>query len=125
MSKGMLSASRKIPAQISKKQEEEIIEISKKAARALNTSGVVRIDYLINKKTNQVYINEINTIPGSLSFYLWEPVGKKYSELLDDIIKDGIKEYKKKLKRTYSFDSNILSNYNGCKGAKGMKGKLR
>lgn len=124
-SKGMLSASRKIPADISKGEEKTIIDTSIKAARALNTSGVVRIDYLINKKTKEVYINEVNTIPGSLSFYLWEPVGKKYSDLLDEIITIAIREYKEKEKKTYSFDTNILSNYSGTKGMKGIKGNKR
>lgn len=124
-SKGMLSASRKIPADISKDEEKTIIDTSIKAARALNTSGVVRIDYLINKKTKEVYINEVNTIPGSLSFYLWEPAGKKYSDLLDEIITIAIREYKEKEKKTYSFDTNILSNYSGTKGMKGIKGNKR
>ena len=96
---------------------------SKKVIRLLNLSGVCRIDYLIDKKNNKLYINEPNTIPGSLSFYLWKPVGKKYSELLDDMITMSIKEYKNKSNKIYSFESNILSNY-GIKGLKGMKGKL-
>ena len=124
-SKGMVSTNRIIPANIDKKLKEEIINMTKQAARVLNTSGVARIDYLIDKKKKKAYINEINTIPGSLSFYLWEPTGKKYSELLDDIITLAIKNYKKRSKMTFSFDSNILQNYNGSKGAKGMKGKLR
>lgn len=118
-SKGMASASRVIPARISDELEKEIKEISKKAFSALNLSGLCRIDYLIDKKKNKVYINEPNTIPGSLAFYLWEPIGKNYEQLLDDMINIAIKEYKNKLKKTYSFDTNILSNYNGIKGSKG------
>ena len=120
-SKGMASASRIIPARISKKLEEEIKETSKQAFKALNLGGVCRIDYLIDKKTNKFYINEPNTIPGSLSFYLWDPKGKKYTDLLDDMISLCIKDYKNKSKKIYSFESNILSNY----GIKGMKGKLK
>lgn len=122
-SKGMASASRIIPARIDDKLTKEIEETSKKVFRLLNLSGVCRIDYLIDKKNNKLYINEPNTIPGSLSFYLWNPVGKKYSELLDDMITMSIKEYKNKSNKIYSFESNILSNY-GIKGLKGMKGKL-
>lgn len=121
-SKGMASASRVIPARISEKLEEEVKDISKKAFKALNLSGLCRIDYLIDKKNNKVYINEPNTIPGSLAFYLWEPIGKSYEQLLDDMINIAIKEYKNKLKKIYSFDTNILSNYNGVKG---VKGKLK
>ena len=119
-SKGMASASRIIPARISNELEEKIKETSKAAFKALNLSGVCRIDYLIDKKTNKYYINEPNTIPGSLSFYLWEPDGKKYMDLLDELITLAIKDYKNRARKIYSFESNILSNY-GIKGAKGLK----
>ena len=119
-SKGMASASRIIPARISKDLEEKIKETSRSAFKALNLSGICRIDYLIDKKTNKFYINEPNTIPGSLSFYLWEPTGKKYTDLLDDLITLAIKDYKNRSRKIYSFESNILSNY-GIKGAKGIK----
>ena len=124
-SKGMASASRIIPARISDKLTAEVKELSKKVFRILNLSGVCRIDFLIDKKTNKLYINEPNTIPGSLAFYLWEPIGKNYPELLDDMINICIKDYKKRSKKTYSFETNILSGYSGAKGLKGMKGKLR
>ena len=121
-SKGMASASRVIPARIDSETENTIKEISKKAFVALNLSGVCRIDYLIDKKTKKVYINEPNTNPGSLSFYLWEPTGKKYEELLDEMINLAIKDYKYRSKKTYSFSTNILSNFrNGLKGAKKLK----
>ena len=119
--KGMSGSSRKIPADISKKMQEEIVNIAKKAFLALGNSGVVRIDFLIDNETKKVYINEINTCPGSLSFYLWEPSNKKYSELLDELIKIGIRNYQYKQKKINSFDSNILSNFNGTKGVKGTK----
>ncbi|MBR6690501.1 MAG: D-alanine--D-alanine ligase [Bacilli bacterium] len=119
-SKGMASASRIIPARISKEMENNIKETSKKAFKALNLGGVCRIDYLIDKKTKKYYINEPNTIPGSLAFYLWEKTGKKYEDLLDEMITLCIKDYKNRSKKVYSFESNILSNY-GVKGLKGMK----
>ena len=80
--------------------------------------GMEQIDYLIDKKTEKVYINEPNTIPGSLSFYLWEPKGKKYKDLLDDLITMSIKEYKNKLKKTYCFDTNILKDFKLKSGVK-------
>lgn len=121
-SKGMASASRIIPARIDSEMESEVKELSKKVFTALNLSGVCRIDFLIDKVSKKVYINEPNTNPGSLSFYLWEPVGKKYNELLDDMINIAIKDYKARSKKTYSFSTNILSNYkNGLKGAKKLK----
>ena len=84
-------------------------------------SGVCRIDYLIDKKTNKFYVNEPNTIPGSLAFYLWKEDGLKYSDLLEEMISIAVKEYKNKLKKTRSFDSNILEGFNGSKGTKGIK----
>jgi D-alanine-D-alanine ligase len=121
-SKGMASTSRIIPARISDKMTEDIKETSKKVFRVLNLGGVCRIDYLIDKKNKKFYVNEPNTIPGSLSFYLWEPVGKPYSELLDDMINIAIKDFKNRSSKTYSFDTNILNN---CNGLKGSKGKLK
>ncbi len=119
-SKGMASASRIIPARISKEMTENIQETSKQAFKALNLGGVCRIDYLIDKKTKKYYINEPNTIPGSLAFYLWEKTDKKYEDLLDEMITLCIKDYKNRHKKIYSFENNILSNY-GVKGLKGMK----
>lgn len=121
-SKGMVNAKRVIPADISEKLKQEVEETSKKAFKALGASGVIRIDYLYDKKSKKLYVNELNTIPGSLSFYLWTPLKKKYPELLDDLINISVKRYKKNLKKTKSFESNILSSYNGSKGS---KGKLR
>ncbi len=122
-SKGMLSASRKIPADIGDKLTNEVKDIAVKAFKALNLSGDVRIDFLIDSKKKKIYINEVNTIPGSLAFYLWEPVGKDYTELLDELINVAIKDYKKRMNKTHSFETNILSGYNGTlKGLKGTKG---
>ena len=121
-SKGMASASRIVPARISKELTHDIEETSKKVFKALNMSGVVRIDYLIDKKTNKFYVNEPNTIPGSLAFYLWKEAGLKYKDLLEEMISIAVKEYKNKLKKTRSFDSNILEGFSGSKGSKGLKG---
>ena len=122
-SKGMASASRIIPARIDNDTEAKVRKIASDAFKALNLSGVCRIDFLIDKETRNVYINEPNTIPGSLSFYLWEPTGKEYSQLLDDIITLAIKDYKAKHKKIYSFETNILAGY--ANGIKGAKGKLK
>ncbi len=121
-SKGMASTNRIIPARIDQKISDKIEKYSVKAFKALGASGVVRIDYLMDKKSKEVYINELNTIPGSLAFYLWTEKGKAYTELLDEIINLGIKRYKKKEKKTTSFDTNILNSFNGFSGSKGAKG---
>lgn len=111
-----------IPAKISDKMTNEIYKISKDVFRVLNLKGVCRIDYLVNSKTKEIYVNEPNTIPGSLGFYLYKPKGKDYKTLTDELIKTAIKDYKNESRKTSSFTSNILSNYNGSKGfKKGVK----
>lgn len=115
-SKGMASTNRILPARLDDKLTEEVRNLSKQIFRILNSTGVVRIDFLVDSKTKKVYTNEINTIPGSLSFYLWEASGKTYTEMLDEIINLAIKTYKKRKVKVFSFESNILSNFNGTKG---------
>lgn len=122
---GKGTSDRIIPARITDEVKNKVEDLAKKTFVALNLSGVARIDFLINKKTNEIYVNEPNTIPGSLSFYLWEPKGKKYETLLDEMITTTIKDYKNNSKKISSFETNVLSNFNGTKGLKGSKGKLR
>lgn len=121
-SKGMASTDRIIPADISDKLKEEIKGYALKAFKALGMSGVVRIDFLVDSKKDKAYINEVNACPGSLSFYLWDKVGKDYPELLDEMINIAIKDYKTRTNKVHSFDSNILQNFNGVKGSKGKFG---
>lgn len=121
-SKGMASASRVVPAKIEDSLRNQVEEIAVKAFKSLKSSGVVRIDFLIDKDKKKVYINEVNNIPGSLSFYLWSPIGKDYPELLDDMINIGIKDYKKRTEKVHSFESNILKGFSEMGGAKGMAG---
>lgn len=117
-SKGMEATSRVIPARISAELTKEIKDTSLKVCDVLNLSGVVRIDFLIDGKTNKFYVNEPNTIPGSLAFYLWKYDGLEYRELLNEIIDLALKEYKQRVKKVNSFESNILENFNGSKGVK-------
>ena len=126
-SKGMASTSRKLPADLSEKTRKVVEDIAIRAFKGLGSAGNSRIDFLIDEKTNKVYINEINSIPGSLAFYLWDAKDINFTQVLDDMINIGIKDYKKRLSKTHSFESNILQGFaaNGVKGAKGVKGKLR
>lgn len=127
-SKGMASANRKIPADLSEKTRNEIEEIAHTAFKVLGSAGNSRIDFLIDDKTSKVYINEINSIPGSLAFYLWDAKGVDFTSVLDDMINTGIKDYKKRISKTHSFETNILAGFasnGGVKGMKGAKGKLR
>lgn len=119
-SKGMATLKRKIPAEITAEQEEFIRKTAVDAFKYLGCCGVTRIDFMIDMEDNKVYLNEINTIPGSLAFYLWEPKGVKYTELLDRLINLALKRYRKNEKINYSFETNILS-MGGSFGAKGSK----
>lgn len=117
-SKGMASTGRKIPADLDEKIKKQMEDMALKAARVLNISGVVRIDFMLDKKTNKLYLNELNIIPGSLAFYLWKSKGIEYKELLDRIINIGIRKYQNKDKKLSSFETNVLQNFNGTKGVK-------
>ncbi|MFA5603275.1 MAG: D-alanine--D-alanine ligase family protein [Bacilli bacterium] len=123
--KGMVATNRIIPARISEKLYEEVKDLAKETFKIMNLSGVARIDFLIDKKKEKVYVNEPNTIPGSLSFYLWDKTNKPYPQLLDEMLSIAIKDFKTRGKKIYSFETNILKNFNGLKGAKGVKGMKR
>lgn len=126
-SKGMASTNRKLPADLSEKMKKEIETIAKEAFKTLGSSGNSRIDFLIDTKKDKVYINEINSIPGSLAFYLWEANNINFTNVLDEMIQIGIKNYKKRNSKTHSFETNILQGFaanGGTKGMKGAKGKL-
>lgn len=122
-SKGMAGASRAIPARISRETRETIRQMAVKAFLSLGCSGVARIDFMIDQKTGRIYLNEINTIPGSLAFYLWEPVGVPYRELLDRLISLALKRSRENEKLMFSFETNVLAGVSlgGAKGAKGSK----
>lgn len=119
-SEGMRTARRELPAALTAQQREEIRTMAVKTFQVLGCNGVSRIDFMIDKDTDKVYVNEINPIPGSLSFYLWEPLGKPYAQLLDDMIRLALKRDREEKSMLTSFDSNILKNAN-LSGAKGVK----
>lgn len=114
----------KLPAEITKEQKQTIQDLAIKTFKILGCSGVIRIDFMIDEDTNKIYVNEVNTIPGSLSFHLWRATNLNYTDLLDKIIDLSLKRNREDKQMTYSFDSNILSGYTsgGLKGLKGTKG---
>lgn len=107
---GMESMDRRIPANIPENQTNEIQDLTKKTFKCLNSKGVVRIDYIIDNEENKVYINEINTIPGSFSFYLWRHNGLEYPELIDKLVEIAEKANEEKNKNNYTYKSDIIGN---------------
>jgi D-alanine-D-alanine ligase len=83
-----------IPAALSKEEEEEIKKLAVDIYKMLDCQGMSRVDFLIDKDTDEVYLNEINTLPGftSISMYpkLWQASGKGYSQLIDELIELAI-----------------------------------
>lgn len=119
-SEGMRTAKRELPANLAPEVRDEIRKLAVETFRALDCNGVSRIDFMIDKDTDKIYVNEINPIPGSLAFYLWEALGKPYSELLDDMVKLALKREREEKNLMTSFESNILQNAN-LTGTKGVK----
>lgn len=120
-SKGMATLQRKVPADISEEMTKKIQEIAIKTFKVLGCSGVARIDFLVDMEDNSIYVNEINTIPGALSFYLWEATNKTFEKELDELVEIAFKRNRERQNRTYSYDQNILALGNGLKGTKGTK----
>ncbi len=107
-SSGMASLSRIIPAPISSELRNKIQETTIKVFKALDGCGVARIDFFVNQKTNQFWINEVNSPPGSLAFYLWEKSGVSFKELLDRMVSDGLKRFQDRSKTQYTLESGLL-----------------
>lgn len=118
-SKGMQSLKRLLPAPISPELRERVRHYACEAFLALDCAGVARIDFLMDGKSGEIWVNEINTIPGSLAFYLWEATGKQYSELLDEMVALALKRSRSTAELSYSIDTGILKNFIG--GSKGSK----
>lgn len=116
-SKGMSGSSRKVPASVTPEQEKAIRSMCETTFKALNCNGVARIDVMIDEENGEIYVNEINTIPGSLSFYLWEAAGVSFGELMDKIIYYAEKRFREKSKLSFSYDTNLLSEF----GARSLK----
>lgn len=105
---GMAGAQRKIPAPISDEMTLHIQRLASTTFQALDCSGVARIDFLITAD-NKVYVNEINTIPGSFSFYLWEQTDLPFNELVSQLAVLALDTHKEKNNLIYSYTTNLLS----------------
>ena len=118
-SKGMSSLKRRIPAPVSEEKTAEVKRLTAEIFRALDCKGVVRIDYLHDRAADQLYVGEINVIPGSLAFYLWEAVGVSFPEMMNTMVENALAAWSERNKSVFSYDSTILKTViSGSKGAK-------
>ena len=108
-SAGMASLDRIIPAPLDDEKTREIQDLAVRIFKLFECSGVARIDFMINDDTGKVYFNEINTIPGSFSFYLWEPTGIGFQELTTRMIELALERHRMSNGRIRSYDVNLLS----------------
>ncbi len=119
--RGMHASKKRIPADLPQAETDRIRFLAGETFRVLSCHGVSRVDMMIDAKTRDIYVNEINTIPGSLSFYLWEAAGLKFNELMDELVRLAFKRKRDQSTKTVSYDSNIFALGGGVKGAKGAK----
>lgn len=123
-SKGMASLKRIVPAPIGEELTRTLQDLSIEIFDAMDCKGVVRIDYMLDRHSDRYYITEINTIPGSLAYYLWQDMGVPYGRLIDEMVDCAMRAYREKERNSFAFTSDILSGVQlgGVKGTKGVKG---
>lgn len=122
-SKGMQASQKRIPADLPEDVTKAIRFYAGETFRVLSCHGVSRVDVIMDADNGKIYVNEINTIPGSLSFYLWEASGIPFDELMDRLVKLALKRKREQEKKTITYDQNIFAMGGGVKG--GTKGKLK
>lgn len=106
---GMAAADRLMPARVDKKIIKAVDEAAIRFFRAIGGKGIARVDFMYDGK--RLYFNEINTMPGSLAFYLWEKTGVKFDKLVDELVELAVSDWHKKQKKVTTFESNILSGF--------------
>ena len=119
--KGMASMGRVLNPDIGEETGKRIRDLSEEIFTALDCKGVVRIDYMIDRATDQMYITEINTIPGSMSYYLWEKAGVSYPELIGRMVDLAEQAHREKEQNNFAYRSDILKAVR----LGGTKGKLK
>lgn len=114
--KGMQASQKRIPAELPEDETERIKFLAGETFRVLSCHGVSRVDVIVDRKTRNIYVNEINTIPGSLSFYLWEATGITFPQLMDRLVSLAVKRKRDQRSKTVSYDQNIFAMGGGTKG---------
>lgn len=120
---GMAVSDKRIPAEIPEEVSERIRHMAGETFRVLGCHGVSRVDVMIEEEDGSIYVNEINTIPGSLSYYLWEYSGVSFEQLMDRLVQLALKRKREADRKTTSLDANIFALGGGVKG--GVKGGMK
>ncbi|HEY3343450.1 MAG TPA: D-alanine--D-alanine ligase family protein [Anaerolineaceae bacterium] len=107
---GMEGAKRIVPAPISTEMTAEVQRLAKEAFRAVDGRGIARIDFLLDRATQKLYVNELNTLPGSFAFYLWEPVGVSPEELVDRLVHLAVEAHREKAKTQFTSGNQLLQH---------------
>ncbi len=108
-SEGMASLDRILPAPIPESESEEIRRLAVEAFELFGASGVARIDFLVDRTDGQVFFNEINTVPGSFSFYLWEESGLPFDRLVEELIEIARAHQRERETTTFAFETPLLA----------------
>ena len=116
----MQASEKRIPADIPVEMSEAIRKMAGDTFRVLSCHGVSRVDVMVDRDDNKIYVNEINTIPGSLSFYLWEETGISFTQLMDKLVELALRRKRDMDRKTFTYDANIFAMGGGVKG--GVKG---
>lgn len=120
---GMKGAERKIPAPISDDLTARIRQAAVDAFRIIDGRGIARVDFLVREESGEFYVNEINTMPGSLAFYLWEPEGLSPRALVDELIQIALDAHAQKRQTRFNYKTGLVAHAaaRGLKGLKGLK----
>ena len=106
---GMKSAQRIIPAPIPEALATRIQDAAVAAFRAIGAAGVTRVDFLVDLERDSFVVNELNTVPGSLAFYLWEASGLPFEDLLLRLVDLGMARHRERQETTFSIDTWLLT----------------
>ncbi|MCL6515812.1 D-alanine--D-alanine ligase family protein [Alicyclobacillus sp.] len=115
-------AAREIPARLPGGVTERVQSLAQQAFHAVQARGVVRVDFLVTED-GEVFVNEINTIPGSFAFYLWEPAGLTYTQLLTELIDIAKRDAERRRRNVTTFDTDLLEKFQQG-GKLGKMGKM-
>ena len=120
---GMKSAERIIPAPVSDALAQRLRQLSLRAFQAVDGRGIARIDFLVRPEQDEIYLNEINTMPGSLALYLWREDGLSPSQVVQKLVDLAREAQAAKRRNMYDYQTNLVSvaSQRGLKGGKGGK----